>query len=83
MKDRIHFASGTAVDLPVDEAVDTLVDQINAQFPEEEEPVLDLALVFLSAHFTHEARQVAETAGLSAAPCPPGMYGRRGHRARA
>ena len=48
MKDRIHFASGTAVDLPVDEAVDTLVAQIKAQFPEEEEPVLDLALVFLS-----------------------------------
>jgi small ligand-binding sensory domain FIST len=60
MKDGIHFASGTAVDLPVDEAVDTLVDQVKAQFPEEEEPVLDLALVFLSAHFTHQARQVAE-----------------------
>jgi small ligand-binding sensory domain FIST len=49
-----------AVDLPLDEALDSLVDQVKAQFPGEEEPILDLALVFLSAHFTQEARKVAE-----------------------
>lgn len=61
MSDVIQFASGLSVDHGVAEAVPSLADQVRNRWTGDlEDQPLDLVLFFFSAHYTQDARQIAE-----------------------
>ncbi len=60
MTPKMLFASATTTEREVSPAVTSLVEQVHAQLDgQAETTTVDLALVFLSAHFTGQARLIA------------------------
>ncbi len=59
MKDTIQFFSGLATEETVESAITKLQEQINIQMGEEQEnKTIDLAVVFITPHFTYEIRKL-------------------------